>query len=1121
MPAPAFAHLHVHSDHSLLDGAARIDDLVAAALADGQPALGLTDHGTMSGSLDLYRAARDAGIKPIIGTEAYMAAETIDERPAVKCRPKHATPSRAGATLLAEQAEAADQAGPDEVGAMKLYHHLTLLAEATSGYHHLMKLSSAAYLEGYWRKPRVDWTMLETHHDGLIATTGCLGGVVLQALLRGDYERACVLAGRLQDIFGRDNLFVEVQDHGLADQRRTNPQLVALARRIGAPLLATNDCHYTHRHDAVAHDALLCVQTRSTLGQPGRFHFDGDEHYLKSSAEMRSLFAEISEACDNTLLVAERAAVEIDFGHPRLPRFPVPERYPDAASYLAALARGGAKKRYGSPIPEAVAERLAHELAVISEMGFSDYLLICWDLTRHARSVGIRVGPGRGSSAGCLVAYCLKITDVDPIRFDLLFERFLNPGRRQMPDIDMDFDERYRSEMICYAAERYGADHVAQVITFSTIGSRAAVRDAARVLGHPWEVGDAAAKAMPERRFGRDTPLRVCLEEQPGMEEAYRSAAPLRALMTARPEVAQVVDVARGLEGLRRGDSIHASAVVITNRPLGELVPLQRRGDDAPIVTQYDMHGCEALGLLKMDFLGLRNLSVISSALDQVEVNTGRRIDIDGVPLDDPAAYEMLAAGSTTGVFQMESASMRQVIRAVAPTSLDDLAAIVALYRPGPIAAGMPDDYADRKHGRRPVTYPHPDLAEVLAPTYGLMLYQETMMRVAQRIAGYSLEDADNLRKATSKKDRAVMAAERQRFVAGCEATGYGVALADELWAIIEPFADYSFNKSHALAYASLAYKTAWLKCHYPAEYLATLLSSVADDRDKTALYLRECQLLGVEVAVPDINASGAGFVAQPQEASPQRVIRYGFASVKGLGESVASAITSARAAGPFADFYDYVRRVDNPGLNRASVRALIEAGAFTSLGHSRLGLLAASESIVEAELGARKRPSGPSLFGASFHEALQPRIDDDELDDEEVAALERERLGRPVSVQPLAPWADDLDERCDVSLSELADTLDGEEVAVGGMVIEVTRHTVKRTGLPMGIVTLEDLGGATASIVVFSQPWALWGADLAVGAVVVATGRAVPEERKLLADRLVVLGRAPARDTIMAASVG
>ncbi len=975
----SFTHLHLHTEFSMLDGAARVTDVINAAVADGQKAIGITDHGNMYGVLDFYKAARAASIKPIIGTEAYMAAESRFERPARRGR--------------------VDDGGGDAAEGEKLYYHLTLLAETTAGYRNLMKLSSAAYLEGYYYKPRADWELLARHHEGVIATTGCLGGLVLQSLLRGDFEAACGHAARLQDIFGRESLFVELQDHGLEKQRKTNPQLIDIARRIGAPLLATNDSHYTHRDDAVAHDALLCVQTGSTMDDPNRFKFDGSEHYLKSAAEMRSLFAEVPEACDNTLLIAERADVEIEFGKPKLPSFPRPPGFADADAYLRHLTMEGAEVRYGAPIPDNVMERLDFELGVISRMGFSDYFLVVWDLIHHARSRGIRVGPGRGSAAGCCVAYCLRIVDLDPIRYDLLFERFLNPGRQSMPDIDMDFDERYRGEMIRYATERYGWDRVAQIVTFSTIKARAAVRDAARVLGLPYSVGDRIAKAMPPLVMGRDTPLGACLEVVAGHEDGYHAAIELRDMYAVDPDAKKVIDVARGLEGMRRQDGIHAAAVVISADPLTEYLPIQRkpepggRAEDSPIVTQYEMHGVEELGLLKMDFLGLRNLSVMERALDLIEANTGTRPDIDGVALDDPAVFEMLRRADSIGVFQLEGAPMRALTRALAPTSFDDICALIALYRPGPMAANMHYDYADRKNGRKPITYLHPDMAEVLGETQGLMIYQESMMRVAQRFAGYSLEEADNLRKAAGKKNRVIMAMEREKFVAGCVATGYGAELGSALFDVIEPFADYAFNKSHSYGYGLVSYQTAWLKANHPVEYLAALLTSVKDDKDKTAVYLSECRSRGIEVLVPDINLSVAEFTAVRGGGSEGAgAIPFGLAAVRNVGEGLVERIVAARERGRPVPRLLRLLRAGRPGgaqqadhrvahqgrrlrLPRPSPPGAVPGGRADRRAHPgpAPGARAGGHEPVRRLLGPARRPDG-RLAGVRRHPGPDPR---------------------------------------------------------------------------------------------------------------------------------------------------
>ena len=1094
MSERSFTHLHTHTEFSMLDGAARVGELVAAAAADGQPALGITDHGNMYGVLDFYKACRDAGIVPIIGTESYMAGESRHERPVRRGR--------------------VDDTGGDAEGGQKLYYHLTLLAETVEGYRNLMKLSSAAYLEGYYYKPRVDWELLERHHEGLIATTGCLGGVVLQALLAGDEVEAERRAARLQDIFGRENLFVELQDHGIADQHRTNPQLIAIAKRIGAPLLATNDSHYTHRDDAVAHDALLCVQTGALLSDTNRFKFEGTEHYLKSAAEMRHLFRDAPEACDNTLLIAERADVQIELGKPSLPEFPVPSQFTGATyeeraqAYLRHLTMEGARQRYGDPLPANVVDRLEFELNVIGDMGFPAYFLVVWDLIRFARENGIRVGPGRGSAAGCCVAYCLRIVDLDPIRYDLLFERFLNPGRKQMPDIDMDFDERYRADVMRYASDKYGSDKVAQIITFSTIKARAAVRDAARVLGKPYAVGDRIAKAMPPLIMGRDTPLRACLAKTDGHEDGYASAGELRTMHETDPEAKEVIDVALGLEGLRRQDGIHAAAVVISREPLTEYLPIQRKPDaggnaeDAPIVTQYEMHGVEELGLLKMDFLGLRNLSVIERTLDLIEAATGGRPDIDGLDLDDEATLEMLRRAESVGVFQLEGAAMRQTLRALAPTSFDDVAALVALYRPGPMAANMHRDYPELKNGRKELTYLHPDIEPILKDTYGLMLYQESVMRVAQKFAGYSLEEADNLRKACGKKIRAMIAAEREKFIAGCVAEGYGKELGTQLFDIIEPFADYAFNKSHSYGYGLVAYQTAWLKAHYPVEYMSALLTSVKDNKDKTAVYLAECRSMGIDVLVPDVNRSVAEFAPDRSGEDGGRAIVFGLAAVRNVGESLVERIVGERdARGPFGDIFDFCERVDPIVLNKRTMESLVKGGAFDSLGHPRQGLCLVLEEIVDRTLERRReRELGiTTLFAAFEEEQADPgwggtkvAVPESDFDKAQRLAFEKEMLGLYVSDHPLMGFEAALARHTDSNLSDMREedvVVDRSPVrTVGGVVTDLRRSYTKKGDL-MARFVLEDLQAAM-EVFVFPKTMAEYGALIENDAILIVKGR-------------------------------
>lgn len=1065
----------------MLDGAARVDDLVSAAVADGQTALGITDHGNMYGVLDFYRACRAQGIKPIIGTEAYMAHEHRTERP-----------SRRGRV---------DDSGGETDGGRKLMYHLTMLAENNTGYRNLIQVASRAFMEGYYYKPRVDWEVLADHSEGVIATTGCLGGHVLQSLLRDNYDEALAKAARFQEIFGRDNLFVELQDQGIPEQHRTNPQLIRIARELNAPLLATNDSHYTHQDDAVAHDALLCVQTGSLVSDPDRFRFSGDQHYLKSAHEMRNLFRELPDACDNTLWIAERSEVEIEFGNPQLPDFPIPSEFDDHDAYLEHLTFEGARRRWGSELPDHVVDRLAFELRTIRDMGFSSYFLITWDLIRYARDNDIRVGPGRGSATGCAVAYCLWITDLDPIRYDLLFERFLNPSRSSMPDIDMDFDSRHRDELIRYAAEKYGRDHVAQIVTFSQIKARAAVRDAARVLGYPYAVGDKIAKAMPPLVMGRDTPLGACLEETEKHRDGYKAAADLREMYDTDSDVKAVVDVAKGLEGLRRQDGIHAAAVVITKEPLTDYLPIQRKPesgqspDEAPVVTQYEMHGVEDLGLLKMDFLGLRNLDVITDTLDLIRRTSGTEVDIDAVDLEDRPTYDLLSRGDSIGVFQLESGPMRTLMRSLAPSSFEDVAALVGLYRPGPMAANMHNDYADRKNGRQAVTYIHPDAEEILADTYGLMVYQESVMRVAQKFAGYSLAQADNLRKACGKKIREMMQQERDGFISGCEATGYGSALGEELFDIIEQFADYAFNKSHAYGYGLIAYQIAYLKAHYPVEYMAALLTSVKSNLDKAGVYLNECRILGIEVVVPDINRARSDFNPVPggDDGGPGQIV-FGLSAVRNVGSGLVELIEAERdASGPFTDFYDFVERCDMGVLNKRTVESLIKAGSFDSLGHARQGLLHAHEQIIDHTLARRREHDmgvmslfGTDETGPSFDERAE--IADLEFDKSTRLAFEKEMLGLYVSDHPLRGYEGALRRRTDTSIAELREAEDGMFRTVGGVVTNLNKKWTRRGDL-MAVFDLEDLEGSI-EVMVFPKTMTEHGHKLLDDAVVLLKGR-------------------------------
>ncbi len=1077
----SFTHLHVHTEFSMLDGASRLDELVAAAVADGQPALGMTDHGNMYGTLDFYRQCKEQGIKPIIGTEAYMAHEHRSERP-----------SRRGRV---------DDSGGETESGGKVYYHLTLLAENNVGYKNLIQLSSRAFLEGYYYQPRIDWELLHEHHEGLIATSGCLGGHVLQRLMKGDVTGAHDCAGRLQDIFGKDNFFIELQDHGLADQKRTNPLLIELSRKIGAPLLATNDTHYTHRDDHAAHDALLCVQTGCTMSDPNRFKFEGSEHYLKSAQEMQWLFRDVPEACSNTLWIAERANIEIEFGKPVLPNFELPAGFKTDGEYLHHLALEGAKERWGQKLPPAVLERLNFELQTIEQMGFSSYFLIVWDMIRYARDHSIRVGPGRGSAAGCAVAYCLRITDLDPIKYDLLFERFLNPSRVTMPDIDMDFDSRYRDQMIRYASDKYGRDHVAQIITFGTIKARNAVRDAARVLGKPYIVGDKIAKLMPPVVMGRDTPLKFCLEPDPKGEhkDGYRAAAELRALYELDSEVKEVVDVARGLEGLKRNVGIHAAAVVITKEKLTEYLPIQRKTEqgqnpeDAPVVTQFEMHGVEALGLLKMDILGLRNLDVLSDANAMIRQFRDSDFDIDKLPIDDKPTFELLARGDTIGVFQLESTPMRALLRSLMPETFEHLSAVLALYRPGPMGENMHNDFADYKNNRKKNEYFHPDAAELLGDTYGLMIYQESVMRVAQKFAGYSLAEADTLRKACGKKDKVAMAEQRAGFEAGCIKLGYGDELGTTIFDMIEKFADYAFAKSHAYGYGLISYQTAYLKTHFPVEYVACLLTSVKTNYEKAAVYLSDARMNNIVVLTPDINLSGVNF--EPVLDGEVRKITFGLSAIRNVGEGLSTKIIEHRNTfGPFESFYDFAERVPTDVLNKRAIESLIKAGAFDKLGHPRKGLLASFMPIIDTTLKRReeKDQGVMSLFGemeeteGGFSE--RQLIPDLHFEKSEQLKFEKEMLGLYVSDHPLMGIEGALRRRVDCSIPEALESADGAFMTIGGIVNQVNRRYTKR-GDQMATFMLEDLQGAI-EVTVFPKTLEKYGHQLADDMLISVRGR-------------------------------
>jgi DNA polymerase-3 subunit alpha len=1055
----------------MLDGAARVKDLVRAVAADNQPAVAITDHGVLYGVVDFVKAAKEEGVKPIIGIEAYLTPGSRFERPSRRDDRRY---------------------------------HMTILAENEVGYRNLMKLASRAYTEGYYYKPRIDAELLAEYSEGLIGTTGCLGGHVPQLLgvdeaadddQRGterNFDAAVAAAAKYQDILGKENFFIELQDHGIPAQRKIMADLLDIGGRLGAPLLAANDSHYTHAHEADAHDALLCIQTGSVKSDEKRFRFHSQEFYVKSAAQMRDLFnaEQYPGAADNTLLIAERANLDIEFGRILLPKFDVPSDHTED-TYLRHLVMEGATNRYRSITPE-VQERIDYELKVISEMGFSAYFLIVWDLIQYAAQQGIRTGPGRGSAAGSIVSYTLSITDLDPLEYGLIFERFLNPGRKEMPDIDMDFDERYRAEMIRYSAEKYGSDHVAQIITFSTIKGKQAIRDAARVLDFPYSTGDQLAKAMPPAILGKDASIDQCLIEPTSdapsdLRDHYSAASGLRDLIGSLDGAAEIIETARGIEGLRRQDSIHAAAVVISPEPLTNIVPIQRKGEDAEVVTQYEMHGIESLGLLKMDFLGLRNLATIERALDLIENNTGMRPDIDDVPLDDELVYEMLRRGDTIGVFQFEGGPMRALMRNLGPDRFEHLIALNALYRPGPLGAGMHLEYADRKNGKSAVEYPHPDLEPVLGDSYGVMVFQEQVMQTAQLIAGFSMVDADALRKAMGKKIPSVMKEQEERFVSGCIANGHPESLGRDLFGFIEHFAGYGFNKSHSAAYALVAYQTAWLKAHHPTEYMAALLTAVKSNKDKTAGYLHECRMMKIPVLVPGVNVSERDFMAADGE------IVFGLSAVRNVGEAVVDLIVEERSAtGDFTDFFDFIDRIDIQVLNKRTIESMIKAGAFDSMGHTRRGLIEVCHQIVDTTLDRRRAEEAGqySLFGGGDSEVTDvPRdVADHEWDKKVRLAFEKEMLGLYISDHPLLGIDKMLAQMTDTPIPGLWDRDDRSQATIAGVIGSINRRYTRK-GDPMVYFSVEDLQGSVEAVA-FPKTVAEHGPMIREDAIVVMRGR-------------------------------
>ena len=1030
-----FVHLHVHSEFSILDGACRIPALVDKAARLEMPAVSLTDHGSLAGAIDLYKAANKQGVKPIIGCEVYVT----DDR--------HVQ--------------------------TKGTAHLTLLAETTAGYANLIKLCSLGYLEGYYYRPRVDWELLAQYAPGLIALSGCLSGRVSKAISEARMGDAEMELDRLEQIFGRDNTYVELQNAGLEIQQSVFNSLPGLAAKRGLPLVATGDVHYLDATDAYPHEALLCIQSGDSLKNPNHWKFGANEFYFKSPEEMALDFPGHEDAMRRTLEVADRCNVEIPLDRILLPQFPTPGGR-DAFDYLVELCEKGLAKRYERVTSE-LTERLQFELKTVREMGFPDYFLIVADFIAFAKSNGVSVGPGRGSAAGSLAAYCLGITDVDPMRYGLMFERFLNPARKDMPDMDIDFAVEGRERVINYVAEKYGRDRVAQIITFSTMAARAAVRDAGRVLEIPYGTVDRIAKMIPEG---------------PGqtLEEAMKPGGELATAVKDDPVAKEIIDLARPLEGLTRADSIHAAAVVIGAQPLIEVVPLQQKGADQEIVTQVSMKNVEALGLLKMDFLGLRNLDVIDKAVALI----GNGIDIGKIPIDDKKVYAMLSRADSAGVFQFESSGMRDALRQVQPTEFEDLIALVALYRPGPMQY-IPS-YAARKNGREAITYIDERLRAITQDSQGICIYQEQYLQIAKTMAGFTGAEAETLRRAIGKKIHELMASLKPKFLDGCAANNVTLSVANQLWKDMESSQDYSFNKAHSVCYALIAYRTAWLKANHPCEYMAALISSVMNTKDRVPIYVNACDEMGIKVLPPDVNESATDF------AVVEGKIRFGLNAVKNVGDNAARAIIAARKeGGSFTTIWDFTERVDPQVVNKRALESLVKCGALDSTGASRMGMLGVLENALAygQKLAADRLAGQGSIFDLGFGDA-EPAADvarrnhqpiaTGEFEKAELLRLEKETLGLYVSEHPLSAVRDQLRRKTDATLGELERRRDGEVVIVGGIISGV-KHLTTKKGEAMVFLQLEDPTGST-EVVVFAATYTTAREMCATDRILVVKGR-------------------------------
>ncbi|MGI8458227.1 MAG: DNA polymerase III subunit alpha [Propionibacteriaceae bacterium] len=1078
-------HLHVHSEYSMLDGAARVADLFEGCEQLEMPALAVTDHGNLFGAYEFYKSGKGSPVKPIIGLEAYVTPKTHrSERKRVRW----------------------GDGGGDDVSGAGAFTHMTLWSETTEGMHNLFRLGSRASLEGFFYKPRMDRELLNEYGKGLIATTGCPSGEVQTYLRLGKYDEAVASAAEFRDIFGAGNYYVELMDHGLSIESRVRSDLLKISRDLHLPLVATNDLHYAHREDASSHEVLLCVQSGSTMADANRFKFDGDSYYLKSPAEMRALFAELPEACDNTLAIAERCNVEFsERVGAYMPVFPTPAGDDERSWFVKEVDRGLAA-RYPGGVSAAVRQRAEFETEVILTMGFAGYFLVVADFITWAKKNGIRVGPGRGSGAGSMVAYALKITDLDPLVHGLLFERFLNPDRVSMPDFDIDFDERRRGEVISYVSQKYGDDRVAQIVTYGTIKAKQAVKDASRVLGYPFAVGEKITKAMPAPVMGKDVPLTQIFDDS---HPRYGEGGEFRALYNAETDVKTVVDTAVGLEGLKRQWGVHAAGVIMSSAPLLDIIPIMKREQDGAIITQLDYPTCESLGLIKMDFLGLRNLTVLDDALIGVTSNRGIDLVLEELTLDDAATYQLLARGDTLGVFQLDGGPMRALLKSMRPDSFADISAVLALYRPGPMGADSHNKYARRKTGREPVEPIHPELAEslaeILGETYGLIVYQEQVMAIAQKVAGYSLGSADLLRRAMGKKKKSELDKQFESFSTGMVDRGFSAEAMQALWDILLPFSDYAFNKSHTAAYGLVSYWTAYLKANYPAEFMAALLTSVQDDKDKIAIYLAECRRMGIKVLPPDVNESSSHFTPVGTD------IRFGLTAIRNVGHNVVDGIVAAREEhGPASDFHAFLDQVPLVVCNKRVIESLIKAGAFESMGHTRRALMSVYENAVDGVLELKRNAANGQfdLFGdfgldgggdGAASSPLTGAVPDlPDWDKTTKLAFERDMLGLYVSDHPLQGLEHILLAERDISLGELIGD-DGPRdgmVTIAGMITQVQRKTTKRGDL-WAVITVEDLE-ASVEVLLFPKAYELVSTVLATDTVVRVKGRIRAEDDSL-----------------------